>query len=81
MHNEWLTKATGVEQEQARIAAEPVKLTMAILRISPSYAPTGLAKFPCAFLDDRMRHLRRPVCRTQTTFWMLPKSQCAVREP
>ena len=25
----WLTKATGVEQEQAKIAAEPVKLTIA----------------------------------------------------
>ena len=67
----WLTKATGVEQEQDRIAAEPVKLTMATAADLAKLRANGTGKI-------LLVHFWTTACSTcvaqftdlQTTFWM-----------
>ena len=70
----WLTKATGVEQEQARIAAEPVTLTMATPPDLKTLRANGTGKI-------LLVHFWTTACSTcvaqfadlQTTYWMYRK--------
>jgi thiol-disulfide isomerase/thioredoxin len=67
----WLTKATGVEQEQARIAAEPVKLTMATPPDVTTLRANGSGKILLVhFWTTACSSCVAQFADLQTTFWM-----------